>query len=72
MDKMNQTLKIIIDFERCKGCEYCCSICPKQIIQLSKDYNSKGHHYAVIENDDKCSGCKFCAILCPEIAIAVS
>lgn len=69
MNKVHRTIKIDIDTERCKGCEYCCSVCPKQLIQLSNGYNSKGHHYAAVENDKECSGCKYCAIMCPEIAI---
>ncbi len=68
---MFRAIKISIDSDCCKGCEYCFSVCPKQIIRLSNDYNSKGYHYAVVENDDECSGCGFCAIMCPEIAIEI-
>jgi len=69
MNKAHKTITIAIDDERCKGCEYCCSVCPKQLIQLSDEYNSKGYHYAAVENDEECSGCRFCAIMCPEVAI---
>jgi len=71
VDRMYETIKIFIDPERCKGCEYCCSVCPKQIIRLSNDYNSKGYHYAIPRSDKECSGCRFCAIMCPEIAIEI-
>jgi len=65
------TTKISIAHELCKGCGYCCSVCPKQIILLSNDYNDNGHHYAIINNPEECLGCKFCAIMCPEIAIKI-
>lgn len=68
---MNSILKISIDSERCKGCEFCCSVCPKHIIRLSDDYNSKGHHFTIVENHEECSRCRFCAIICPEIAITI-
>jgi 2-oxoglutarate ferredoxin oxidoreductase subunit delta len=69
---MNQTLNISIDSKLCKGCEYCLSICPGQVIRLSENYNSRGHRYAVIENDDKCTRCRSCAVMCPEIAIIIN
>jgi 2-oxoglutarate ferredoxin oxidoreductase subunit delta len=69
---MNQTLNISIDSELCKGCEYCLSLCPRQVIRLSKDYNSMGHRYAVIESDDRCTRCRSCAIICPDIAIIIN
>lgn len=71
VDKMHETIKISIDPERCKGCEYCRSVCPKQIIRLSNNYNNKGHHYAIVKSKKGCSGCRFCAIICPEIAIEI-
>ena len=71
VDKMFRAIKIFIDSERCKGCEYCSYVCSKQIIRISKDYNSKGYHYAIIEGNIECLGCRFCAIMCPEIAIEI-
>ena len=39
--------KIIINEELCKGCGLCTTVCPKQILELSKDkLNSKGYHPA--------------------------
>ncbi len=69
MDKEISAINLVIDPERCKGCEFCCAVCPKQILNLSKDYNRMGHHFAVVQDSDKCSGCRFCAIMCPELAI---
>ena len=63
--------KIIIDRERCKGCELCMLVCPQKIIVMSKSYNKKGYHPAEQINQEKCTGCAFCAMTCPDIAIEV-
>jgi len=33
--------KIVIDEERCKGCELCIPACPKHIIVMSEKYNKR-------------------------------
>ena len=36
--------KIIVDFERCKGCALCTTACPKKIVEIQKEKrNSKGY-----------------------------
>jgi 2-oxoglutarate ferredoxin oxidoreductase subunit delta len=62
--------KIVIDIERCKGCEVCIPACPNSVIALASKVNSKGYHYASIVNDN-CIGCANCAIVCPDGAITV-
>ena len=37
---------IVVDSERCKGCELCVSTCLQQVIGMSESVNSKGYHYA--------------------------
>jgi len=63
--------EILIDRERCKGCEYCSSLCPKKIIHISQELNRKGYHYAIVGDVDGCSGCRFCALMCPDVAIKI-
>lgn len=63
--------RIEIDIERCKGCELCISVCPKKIIKLSDEFNSKGYHFAQCINMEECTGCALCAINCPDVAITV-
>jgi 2-oxoglutarate ferredoxin oxidoreductase subunit delta len=61
---------IIIDIEKCKGCELCIMACPEQTLSLSKNINQKGYHYAIKVNSN-CTGCANCAIVCPEAIIKV-
>jgi 2-oxoglutarate ferredoxin oxidoreductase subunit delta len=63
--------KIIIDQERCKGCELCIPVCPKHIIIMSENFNKKGYHSAEQINPEECTGCAFCALTCPDVAIEV-
>ncbi|MBP7497153.1 MAG: 4Fe-4S binding protein [Bacteroidales bacterium] len=61
---------IVIDKERCKGCEVCITACPEEVIIMSKEVNNKGYHFAVMSND-KCTGCTNCAVVCPDGVISV-
>ncbi len=62
---------IIVDIEKCKGCEVCVPSCPTDVIRLAEDVNGKGYHYAYMENPDNCTGCANCAIVCPDGVITV-
>lgn len=64
--------KVTFNEERCKGCELCTTVCPKQIIHMAKDrLNSKGFPPAEVLEMDKCIGCAFCATMCPDCVITV-
>jgi 2-oxoglutarate ferredoxin oxidoreductase subunit delta len=76
MAKKKKRGKIIVDKERCKGCQVCISACPQNVIGASRKLNQKGYYPAeCIEPDEKenqkCTGCTMCAIVCPEVAIEV-
>lgn len=61
---------IQINIENCKGCELCVNECPQGSLQMSKNINKKGYHYAVLV-EDTCTGCTNCALVCPEAIITV-
>ncbi|MBK9226631.1 MAG: ferredoxin family protein [Ignavibacteria bacterium] len=61
---------IIIDIEKCKGCELCAAACPQQSLELSRKLNSKGYHY-IVKIEDNCTGCTNCALVCPDSIIKV-
>lgn len=55
--------------ERCKGCEYCIQYCPKEVLELSTEFNKKGYHPPVVVKPEDCVNCHYCEIICPEFAI---
>ncbi|HOY31612.1 MAG TPA: 4Fe-4S dicluster domain-containing protein [Bacteroidales bacterium] len=61
---------IVINIERCKGCEVCTTACPEEVIGMNPGVNSKGYHYAMMVND-RCVGCANCAVVCPDGVITV-
>jgi 2-oxoglutarate ferredoxin oxidoreductase subunit delta len=61
---------IVVDVEKCKGCEVCIDACPKDVIAMAKSVNGKGYHYMEKINDE-CIGCANCAVVCPDGVITV-
>ena len=63
--------KVEFDRERCKGCELCVPVCPKNIVLMDDVINQKGYRVATVREMDKCIGCAMCAIMCPDTVIKV-
>lgn len=57
--------------ERCKGCSFCVTFCPLDVLELSDDYNGKGYHPPRVAagKAHTCVACGFCTLVCPEYAI---
>ena len=63
---------IVVDTERCKGCNLCVVACPCDVLGLQpKEVNDRGYHFAYMANPDKCIGCASCALVCPDACIEV-
>ena len=62
--------EIVIDIEKCKGCELCVDACSENALAMSDEINKKGYQYAVKINNN-CTGCMDCAMVCPEAIITV-
>ena len=45
---------IIVDRERCKGCEVCVASCPFDVLRLATEVNSRGYNYAEMAQPDNC------------------
>ncbi len=62
---------VVIDIEKCKGCEVCVVTCPTQTLALAKEVNGKGYNYSFTANPETCIGCSNCAVVCPDGVITV-
>lgn len=48
----------------CKGCGYCVTFCPKEVLALKKEK-------VIIKNPSACTCCGICEMHCPDFAIWV-
>ncbi len=62
---------IVVDIERCKGCEVCIANCATGVISMEIKVNSKGYPYAKMDKPELCTGCANCALVCPDSVITV-
>jgi 2-oxoglutarate ferredoxin oxidoreductase subunit delta len=63
--------EVRIRAESCKSCGYCVHFCPKGVLEVGTQVNSKGYPYVVPAHPEKCIGCAMCANMCPDAAIEV-
>ena len=61
---------IVVDVEKCKGCQVCIPVCPTNTIEIVDIVNEKGYKYMQDVHDD-CIGCANCATVCPDGVITV-
>ena len=62
---------VVIDRECCDGCNLCVEECPRDVLALHTEVNSKGYNYAYVVNGEACIGCADCAVVCPDTCITV-
>jgi 2-oxoglutarate ferredoxin oxidoreductase subunit delta len=64
--------EIHINKDRCKGCAFCVEYCPRDILELSEEFNIKGYHPPYVKKPEECCYCQLCETICPEFAIFVT
>ena len=64
-------MKITVVKERCKSCGYCIKFCPKGVLAIGSEVNSKGYEYVAAVKEEDCVGCCICARMCPDGAIEI-
>ncbi len=63
---------VVVNTDRCKGCNLCVVACPLHVLALVKNkVNAKGYNYAEQVLEDTCTGCASCATVCPDGCITV-
>lgn len=63
--------KHVIDDRRCKGCGLCLTVCPKKVLEISRQVNSSGFFPAVMAREAECTYCGLCCTICPDVAISI-
>jgi 2-oxoglutarate ferredoxin oxidoreductase subunit delta len=62
---------VVVNTERCKGCDLCVVACPSKVLALSTEANSKGYTFSYMNTPEACVGCAACAYVCPDACITV-
>lgn len=73
-------MKLVIDENRCKGCNLCTMVCPYKIFRPGKKQNSRGVVIPELDRPERCPNCRLqplygrtlcgvCQMICPDQAI---
>ena len=63
--------KIVIEEERCKGCQLCVQFCPPRVLAMSTRLTSRGFYTVELIDEERCTSCAACALVCPDVVITV-
>ena len=61
-----------IEKDRCKGCGLCVDVCPKKVLEISAEVNTKGYFPVYQARPEDCVYCATCCRMCPDVAISIT
>jgi 2-oxoglutarate ferredoxin oxidoreductase subunit delta len=64
---------VVVEVDRCKGCELCTTVCPQGILHMSRGrFNARGYRpVELVDPEAKCTGCALCALICPDVVLTI-
>lgn len=62
---------VVVNKERCKGCELCVVACPCQVLALQPTEVRQRLSLCFYAEPDACYGCASCGLVCPDGCITV-
>jgi 2-oxoglutarate ferredoxin oxidoreductase subunit delta len=60
---------LVIDEQKCKGCELCIAACPPRVLVMADAVNEIGYRYPQLTPG--CTGCTACQMVCPDFVFSV-
>ena len=60
---------VVIDRERCKGCELCITACRPGVLVMSEELNGTGYRFPLLKPG--CTACQACHAVCPDFVFEV-
>jgi NAD-dependent dihydropyrimidine dehydrogenase PreA subunit len=68
---MSEILSIDIDRRFCKGCDLCCHVCPREVLERGEERGDLGYIMPIVVHIQACTGCRLCEWACPEMSLVV-
>ncbi|MBI4775765.1 MAG: 4Fe-4S binding protein [Deltaproteobacteria bacterium] len=62
-ESKDQSSRIVVNRDWCKGCGICVEFCPRKVLELDREEK------AVVKHPDQCDRCGICRLRCPDLAI---
>ena len=60
---------VVIEVERCKGCELCIPACRPGVLSMSEEANAHGFRFPLLSPG--CTACRACREVCPDFVFEV-
>lgn len=60
---------VVIDTDRCKGCELCIAACRPGVLSMSVETNETGYRFPLLT--EGCTACRACRDVCPDYCFEV-
>ena len=63
---------VVVETDRCKGCELCTTVCPQDVLAMADFFNARGYRpVMLVDPEGRCTGCTLCAVICPDTVLTV-